>query len=907
MGANVQPAIGCHCWLAQQCSQHSGGCHCWLVQQCLSLKNVIVQVISLVLLVFSSSASADDSTKLDRYLERLGLTDLRLVHQQQQLRSETNDAARTAKAKALSDLYAQRLLEAADNPQRFEEVIVRVRQLVAEHPTADSPQLQVMLLQAEYQRGEAKALQWVDNPGDNAARTEAREILARVRPAFEERRTLLQARLEELLNAADAIEESPAALPRGRRSEPATEQLNFDQEMNRVQAVLARTHFFEGWSGYFLGLVSDSTEQARPQWQAGEAAFARLLEISTESDKLELEPEHMGLESVWRSRALLGLAGTFTALGRDAPAAECFAALTHPDVPAAIRETSLYWRMLSLIAARRWQAARDLARTELTNLTPDRAAGRTPVCVLLVRTGWGRSDGLSEAAALARAGLEGLGRLKQFDVLGALLAKYRPEPQASDGFYALWGKGKLVFGEAEKSKEPADYQRAAQWFQQALALPESKDDLAAAAQCRYSLAWCDYRQERYPEAIRLFEQAAAQLKALGDDTAVQSAWMAFTSYQQLHAKTKDDKHQQAAIKALADLKRDYPDSDQARRADLVLAKMNVAESPEKAIATLSAVSPDSPNYLTARFELCVARHKQWSDAKSDAKAAAALAEQVRRDVETYLAAAPPSEASRRIRAALLGVDVALSAKEPDWTAAAAYLAKVKPSADKLDDSDSLAPEYRYRLLQLAQQRGSAAEVREHADFLATHAAGSSYELPALVIVARTADERLAAATSDKQQAERRAEAIAAYQRLVKLLGESPEEIAGKKNALVANSKLAQYEYDASEYSTAAKRLEAIVTAFPSDRTYLRRAGLAWMKTGGYRKALPHWNTLALGSPSASEAWYEAKYYQLVCLANTDPPAAEKAWRQFQLLHPEVKADRWKTPFADLARTTFAGK
>jgi hypothetical protein len=87
--------------------------------------------------------SVEPSDPLDRYLQRLGLVDLRLLHQQQQLEATRDEAAKAERAKQLSDLYAQRLLDAADEPQRFTGLVTRVQDLVRTYPAVDSPQLQV--------------------------------------------------------------------------------------------------------------------------------------------------------------------------------------------------------------------------------------------------------------------------------------------------------------------------------------------------------------------------------------------------------------------------------------------------------------------------------------------------------------------------------------------------------------------------------------------------------------------------------------------------------------------------------------------------------------------------------------------------------------------------------------------
>ena len=836
--------------------------------------------------------SADEPDRLDRYLQRLGLADLRLVHQQKLLEARGSETAKAERAKQLSDLYAQRLLDAADEPERFSELVARVQDLVRSYPAVDSPQLQVMLLQAEYQRAEAKALQWIDNPSDDAARRDGLASLDKVIPQLAARHQQLAKILEELQAKADGIEE-----PGHAASAPQSSIVSLEKDMARVQTVLARAMFFEGWGNFFAGLLAEPPRRGGYYGEA-EKSFGQLLEVSTE-EKLELEADALGLESVWRARSFLGLGATLAAVGKQSLADECFAALEHPSAAPAVRENALYWHLLALVGSARYAAAQELAAGELARFSPGET-GRVPACVLLVRAGWADPKAPAEAQSLAKLGMEGLARLKQFDVVTALLAKYRAEPTAADGFYALWGKGRLVFADAEKSKQPADYERAGKWFQQALALPEAKDDPVTAAQCRYSLAWCDYRLERFDQAVRLFRQSATELKTLGDDTAVQAAWMVFTCFQQQFAASKEERYQKQAVEALAALKRDFPGSEQAQKADLMLARMNVkGEAPEAAVKTLAAVTSDSPNYLTARYELCSVRHQLWSKTRSKT----ALAADVRKDVDVYLAAAPASEGVRRVRAALLAVDVLLAETPPNWDEAAKYLARVQQAGDKLAEDDPVAPDYHYRRLQLAQRAGDETALHEQAQWLTKHAAGTPYELPALVVVAKYADEQLAAA-GEPQKDLRRDQAITAYTRLVHLLGNSAEMIAKKKNALIANSKLAQIEYDAGKYVSAAERLEEIVKAFPSDRNYLRRAGLAWFQAGHHAKALAHWDKIVAGSDSASDTWYEAKYYQLVCLAKTDSSEAIKSWKQFKLLHPEVKSDAWRDKFAELGKTTF---
>jgi len=82
-------------------------------------------------------------------------------------------------------------------------------------------------------------------------------------------------------------------------------------------------------------------------------------------------------------------------------------------------------------------------------------------------------------------------------------------------------------------------------------------------------------------------------------------------------------------------------------------------------------------------------------------------------------------------------------------------------------------------MQLAQKKGDLLQERLNAGWLVEHAAGSRYELAAIIVMARTMDKKIAAATASDNSADIR-EAFALYQRLVELLGDTPEAIRANK-------------------------------------------------------------------------------------------------------------------------------
>ena len=50
-----------------------------------------------------------------------------------------------------------------------------------------------------------------------------------------------------------------------------------------------------------------------------------------------------------------------------------------------------------------------------------------------------------------------------------------------------------------------------------------------------------------------------------------------------------------------------------------------------------------------------------------------------------------------------------------------------------------------------------------------------------------------------------------------------------------------------------------------------------------------------------QPWTEAKYYQLACLAKLDAAAASKAFKQYQLLYPNLGGPEWKGRFQALGK------
>src|SRR6478609_4006128 len=95
--------------------------------------------IILVAVAAASHTGADDDQKLDQFLSRLGLTDLRLTHMERMLARNNAYDKRAAIARDLADAYAEELVAAADEPERFANVKDRAENLLNTFPEARTP------------------------------------------------------------------------------------------------------------------------------------------------------------------------------------------------------------------------------------------------------------------------------------------------------------------------------------------------------------------------------------------------------------------------------------------------------------------------------------------------------------------------------------------------------------------------------------------------------------------------------------------------------------------------------------------------------------------------------------------------------------------------------------------------
>jgi tetratricopeptide (TPR) repeat protein len=830
-------------------------------------------------------AQTDRPQTMADFLDRLGLVDLQILHLERLLQEEQVDAQQQLNwARRLGDLYAGQLIDHAEDQQRSAQILEKIQALTQRFPTADTPALQVMLLQADYNLAESLVVRWISDPVQAQARDQALEILQRIAPELHRLQQDLNARVDARIDAMNELSESP-------------DRDTLERQVYREQAVAGRATYFAGWANYYHGLIQG--QEGRASIQLARDVFRRLLDIRAD-EYASLDAQWLGLESVWRCRALIGLGLCEAAIGELERSRACFALLQHASVPPEIQDQAAYWYLQGLLNAARYDVALAYAQERVANFAPPPTQGKISICVSLVEAAQGGREQAAQEdrRQLGIVGLEGLARLGQQQTIERLMERFQIPPDFDSGFLLTWSAARTSLAVAEKSGRPEDYRTAIERLEAALQSPDAVRHSEQASRCRYELAWCWFQLEDYQRAAQLAQLAWTGLKPRDPQAAAQAAWLTFASY---HKASEDQPQLVAqAIDVLQVLKRDFPNHADVRRAESLLDRLQRrTESEEDTIGRLQQISPDDPKYLASQYELCLLQHQVWHDSSADQQSQ--QAKQVILAARRYLdAAGGEADELRAAKCCLLAADAAMRDSVDQGQVAAEFLDHAARLVDRLPENSPITIEYHYRRMQLAALRQQDDDRLRYAQWLVQHAAGTDYELPALVIVARAADQMVQQSAPDQHEAAQQ-QAQQIYQRLSERLGTSLAILQTSPNARVSLSRQADYAMQLGQFQQAADQLEQLIDAFPTDRNYLRRAAIAQWEQGDYAGSLERWRALLAGTSSGTEPWYEAKYYQILCLLETDPEMARKVAEQFRLLDPELGSPPWRGKFQDLLR------
>lgn len=834
----------------------------------------------------SAQVSSTRSDALDAYLQKLDLRDLRITHLRRSLDQEFDDPKKAAIGQELADLYADKLMKLTDSSQDYQTTLANVRRLVSSVPSADTPSLQVMLLQAEYLRGYELVNQWLENRQDNAARDEALRILASVVPSLNSQTRRLKEEIEQLSRDIPGINNEG-------------QQAAMETELRSNEVVHLRATFYAGWANYYAGvLLIDDTERAA-KLNAAELAFREFVSLEPDDDLTKLDEGWVDLDSNLQVRGFAGLGMSLAAQGKREAAEHLFRLIQSSDATTAAVSEGPLWELQAWLNSNDVEAVDRIATNFIRSFTGKATRDQTRFCVALVRYAQRPPSGVSIPANLTALGLEGLVRLRQFRLIQELTTEYGLAIDSTNNFYLMWVQGNLAFAKGEETKDKKFYEQATRWFRSALELPEAHNDARSQGHCQYQLGWSLFLSGELALAADEFERASLLLKPFDEETAVNAAWKRYECFRQLSE--SDARFETSAIEALRGVKVGFPDSRLAQTASYHLARIERANSSvDQNIADLESVAPSDEQYVTSRYELCLLYHQQWSTDRGANQPTTESQAKLVQAVEKFLEVSDDGQSPQRLKSLLLLVDVGLRSNPRQLPLAKNYLTLARRESENVTATNTVSAEYHYQQFQLARLESRTSDAEREAEWLIDNAPGSDYVLSALVLIAQASDRDLAAADDDRKPAllDR---AHSTYSRLVNLLGTDVATLQSNKNARVSLFRLGQIERQRGRPADAAQHFEKLLESNERSEVYLRAAGLAWFEAGREGLALPHWRVLSKGQSRGSEPWLEAKYYLIACLEQTDPEEARKVLKQFRLLYPTGKAENWEDRFQVLER------
>ena len=836
----------------------------------------------------SSQELIKEMNQVDTYLARLGLIDQQILLFEDYLERGLSSKDKDDLAQKASELYADRLMRLGDDLSKAQKYIDRVDLLIRRYPKADTPSLKVMLLQADYNMAETLITKWINDSSDEKSFTSALQTLEHITPQLIKSHAELTKQVELLYEVLDRM-------PDGKTRETRL------KKTKQLEAVASRAAYFAAWSNYYLQLTKPSLKGNTAAKQSIDL-FKGLLGFNKEINYSEIEGASLGLDLDWRARSFIGLGLSESLLGNINASYRCFELLKSSNASPAIIDQANYWYIQGLLNAAEYAEAREFAQQIIGNYQGNSTEGKTSFCVTITQHGFRPPQGRQsiELPILGNLGIVGLAKLGHHSASIQLLEKYGVPLNQNSGFYMQWLQGQQAFTKAEESKEENDYKQAQSILTAALDSPESENDLSSSSECRYTLAWCSYRLKDLPKAGTLFRDAVSGLKVGNESKAAESAWMSFVAFQTL-AK-EQPRYASNAIDVLESIKRDFPTHPYAKKADFYIAKLQQTRgSLSSSIKQLMEISASDPNYLSARYDLCVLLRQQIDKSTSEAEKKK-IAEDLKTAVDQFhQGAGSKLETSVKHQAQvskclLMVVDVA-NKKLLDASLAKTYVEKAAPIVGRLPDGQNSIAEYHYRALLVARAASDQASTLQHADWLVAHAQGSSYEMTGLIIKALELDQQTGAGSNPSQAVLE--EGYEIYKRLVTHLGVTPSALKKSKNAKVSCSKLANFATLTGKHAAAAQYLAALLQAYPADRDYLQRAGRSEFITKNYTNSLNRWRILLVGLPKNSPEWFEAKYYQLVCLLEYDPKTGKKVMKQFNLLHSDGGKAPWRDKMIEL--------
>lgn len=842
-------------------------------------------------------SASDESSVVDRYLERLALDEMRLEYLLQQISGAADAESRQRWLRRFGECLTAAAPEInQQNCQDWRRYLESAEEFSLRYPESTWPELRHHILRLRFTWAEQQFFdrwRWQSD-----AQSVARWPL-------------------ELMRLATDVRDARAALNRSRDPMVGTEStlLPTAAAGNAVaQQQIAQLIYWEAWLHFFRAVTIDAERES--QALDAVAAFRELLDLPSGQTLRELPRDWLDLRSEpWQFRAVLGMALASRQLGRDEDADWCFEQLAVVDGFGQSPLSATYWNLCSYLWAGRIAPAIQFLNL---NLDQQRSSSErlTWWLACLHEAQLKTQNDSAQIQRLLSVGLMGLIR----DGHESLLAN---EWQGLAGFATTmadeliwkWAAAVVASRQAEKSGALEAWQQADAMFRAIDA--QSRDQLSRDDQALLCVHWARalYQTQQWTASAEQAGKAYAHFLVTQPDRAAALGWL--IAQCRLAIAAQQPLAITEARQALLRLQQDCPDSPYARKAELELLRLDQSLSTtEDRYSQLDAWQPDHPAYPEALLLRVAETHRRalahieipmenrnaaWEDQFNllDRRL-----DGLQREVLTQR---QQLSALQALKLEVYFLDIAErwtdslasgSFAAPrswwnqmgQWESATERLATLRR---ELPPQSPAVSESRYYEWLLAERMSDEVAIREHSQWLLENAQQTEFYGAALSHRANQDYERW---KTQPDNSPWQREALESHQTLREwlLAHRTPQN---NLRLSTIERRMADWLERLEQWAQADLIYEALRAQSPDEAPLLVRAVRVKMKLQQWPEALQLWRRLVGGTVPGTPEWLEAKWGVIRCLQVVDPVQARAVWQQTLDLHPEMP-EPWRSQFRD---------
>ena len=843
----------------------------------------------LCLCLFASASAqwelnADQSGQLEKYLDRIGAQDLLLEHLESATAAQTNLKSRRELGGRLLDLYAKRMMSGQEiEPGKWRE---KSELILATYPQLDTNSIRIAILQSKYREGETSFRNWW-NKGRIPNQKLAQQDLWRE----------LGTELTNLNQAMEASYEDQIAAAQSQGS-------NLDSaQIIQAEELLLHCHYLLGWTSYFKAILNQ--DDLRSNLRDSDAWFRDFLQLELNKPMTEVSETWFDFSSPWQVRALVGLAMVQRGLNYPSECKYCLDLIEKNSTDQQTRDLRYIWELNSRMYLNDYAGAGELVDSIAASNQLSKN-GRIAYWNTVADSGLAikNSAGVVSQRFLCQ-GLEGLAREFQAAQIADFLKRNQLElaelfTKNENSFQALWVSGILDFHHSQIDSNPKLLLSAKSKLQNAISSATESAHPLDVDKCKFLIAQIDHLHRNFDDAAEAFLEISQRFDQVDRELAAESQWLATRALTELSR--RDSRRLLDTNRAIDAIIRRFPGSTYAVRGEFEKLLVNLANvPPDEAIKRLLSVTPENINFPVAMHEIVKRRYEDWLlhfDSKSEEESQKLI---LLFESELKFRRIDSATELSKAKSALLVIDALLRHTETEPAQIRRRLDVVKKFIQRTGSAGNLYFEYRYYEFLLANRAGESEAAKQHAIWLSENARGTRFEKSALVLLAQTADQRFReSVATDSSTPQSLEKLITIFDRLVEVLGSSPQTLASAPNARVAYARLAELKLKNGKADESATMLTTLNQLFPNNKNYLVNLGRALSAANRFEDSPAVWRRLAGGSQAGSELWFESKHGLAFGLFQTGShDDAQALIAQTLQLSPEMPA-KWKQQFDDLS-------